>query len=258
MNLPEPKPLHCRPCAFEALAEELEALDTTRGLLRCAVAVSMHQLDDADADEVEGQIDALAGSVTDRVHGGNPRALLAHAHAVLFEEARFTGNKADYYSPFNSYLPRILKTRKGLPISLALLYKCVLETVGLRVRGINAPGHFLAGVCDAPTPAPGKTAGSGRDDQTPGGGVESSGGGGWLLIDPFHGGTVLSREEAFTRIEEIAGGSVVRDDALLRPATHAEWLTRLIQNLVTAFDRIDRPDDVAAMLEMRSLVESVR
>lgn len=252
MNPSEPTPLHCHPRAFEALAEELDGIDTTRGLVRCAVAVSMHQLDTTDPDAVEGEIVTLASSISDRVNTDQPRALLAHAHAVLFDEARFAGNTADYYHPDNSYLPRVLETRQGLPITLVLLYKAVLETVGVRVLGINAPGHFLAGVRD--TPAPGSPGSPG----TPGTPNVAKPGASLLLIDPFHGGKMLSREEAFGRIEEIAGGSVVRDDALLRPATHTEWLIRLIQNLVTAFDKQDRRDDMAAMLEMRALVESIR
>ncbi len=240
MNPSEPTPLHCRPEAFEALAEELDGLDTTRGLLRCAVAVSMHRLPDADADEVERQIEQLAESVAERVRSDQPRALLAHAHEVLFDEARFAGNTTDYYHPFNSYMPKVLETKRGNPISLALLYKCVLESLGVRVLGINVPGHFLAGVVglqpDASHPLAAKP----------------------LLIDPFHHGRTLSREEAFARIEEIAGGSVLRDEALLRPATHVEWITRLIQNLVAAFDRLGKRDDMAAMLELRALVESIR
>ncbi len=242
MNPSEPTPLHCRPYAFEALAAELEGIDTTRGLVRCAVAVAMHQLDDADPDAVEAQIITLATSIRDRVNTDQPRALLAHAHAVLFDEARFAGNTDDYYHPDNSYLPRVLETRQGLPITLVLLYKAVLETLGLRVVGINAPGHFLAGVQDAEN-GPADPAGSPKAVR--------------LLIDPFHGGKMLSREEAFARIEEIAGGMVARDDALLRPATHTQWLIRLIQNLVTAFDKLGRRDDMNAMLELRSLVESI-
>jgi regulator of sirC expression with transglutaminase-like and TPR domain len=243
MNHPEPTPLHCRHVAFETLVQQLEALDTTRGLLRCAVAVSMHELDGVDGDEIEAQIDALAGTITDRVCSGDPRALLAHAHAVLFDEARFLGNTKNYDDPANSYLPRVLTTRRGLPITLTLLYKCVLETVGLRVVGINAPGHFLAGVIHPElSPRP-------QDDQEkrpP------------LLVDAFHGGRVLTRDEAFKKIEDIAGGAVARDDALLRPASHAHWLIRLIQNLAHAFEKRQQRDDRAAMLELRTLVETVR
>lgn len=232
----DPTPLHCRAEAFEALADELDALDTTRGLLRCAVAVSMHQLDDARPDAVEEAVDELASSVCERMTSDSVRAAIAHAHEVLFEEARFGGNNEDYYNPHNSYPSSVLKTRSGLPISLVLIYKCVLEQLGVSVMGINAPGHFLAGVLD-----PGQ------------GGTKRS----LMLIDPFHGGRLLTRDEAFDRIEDVAGGAVIRDDSLLRPASHRDWLVRMIQNLVGSFDRLGRRDDMAAMLELRALVESV-
>lgn len=236
MNPIEHTPLHCRPEAFDALAGELDALDTTRGLLRCATAVAMHQMPDATFIRVEEQIEQLAETVAARMQSSHPSAVLAHAHDVLFDEARFTGNAKDYYNPANSYLPQVLTERQGLPITLVLVYKGVLEMLGVRVLGINAPGHFLAGVLDRPQDPKARP----------------------LLIDPFHAGRMLSREEAYARIEDIAGGAVVRDDALLRPASHAQWLTRLIQNLVSAFDKLGRRDDMAAMLELRTLVDSVR
>jgi regulator of sirC expression with transglutaminase-like and TPR domain len=226
-----PPPLHCRPEAFTALAHELEALHTTRGLVRCAVAVSMHALTDTDPDAVERQIDELSATVAERVTNPQPRALLAHAHAVLFDEAEFRGNTKDYYSPDNSFLSRILETRQGLPITLTLLYKAVLENLGLKVSGINAPGHFLAGLVE--------------DDGRPP-----------LLIDPFERGRMMTRDEAFARIEQVAGGAVARDERLLRPATHPQWLGRILQNLVNAYDRLNRPADRAAMTELHSLLES--
>ncbi len=242
MMPPEFTPLYCRPEAFDTLARELDAVDTTRGLLRCATAVSMQQLTSVSLEEVEAEIDALAGSIRERVHSDDPRALLAHAHAVLFEEARFIGNTEDYYHPTNSYLSRILITRRGLPITLVLLYKCVLESIGIKVRGINAPGHFLAGVVEPALMTTPPEAGNPRP----------------LLVDPFDGGRVLTRDEAFRRIEQIAGGGIPRDDALLRAASHTDWLIRIIHNLAGAFERLDQRNDMAAMLEMRSLVESVR
>lgn len=250
MNLPEPTPLHCRPDAFEALAVELEALDTTRGLLRCAVAVSMHQLDNVSMADVEAEIDALAESIAERVQGHEPRALLAHAHAVLFDEAGFVGNTENYYHPFNSYLPKILKSRQGLPITLTLLYKCVLESLGLRVWGINMPGHFLAGVRDGAAALQPQST----NPEGPAGESQPA----MMLIDPFDGGKMLSRDDAFSRIEKIAGGAVARDEALLRPATHGQWLIRILQNLAGSFTQLNRRDDTAAMHELIGLVESVQ
>lgn len=234
-------PLHCRLDAFTALRDELADLETTDGLVRAVVAVAMHELDHDEADPllVATQIDDLADQVRGRVVSDNPRALLAHAHHVLFEEARFRGNLGDYDSPGNSYLPRVLKTRLGLPILLTLVYKAVLERLGIPTFGINAPGHFLAAV-------PAVTVGSItsiRDDLA--------------LIDPFCGGTLLTREEAIHRIAKAADGDLLLDENidLLPIATHKQWLIRILQNLHMGFDRRGQVDDSRAMSEMIWLVE---
>ena len=64
-------------------------------------------------------------------------AVLAHLHEVLFDEEGFAGNVDDYYNVANSYLPVVLETRRGIPISLTLLYKLVAERLGLPVQGVK-------------------------------------------------------------------------------------------------------------------------
>lgn len=235
MPMPMPSPVHCRGPAFDALAEQLDDLDTTAGLVRCAAAVAMHEIEGVEPMEVEAALAALADDVADRLQHPTPQAVLAHAHAVMFEQMRFRGNVRNYYDPRNSLLPAVLRRRVGLPVALALVYKAVVERLGLRVEGINAPGHFLVAVHAAEMTDHPERA---------------------MLVDPFHGGKVLSREEAYERIEEVAGGRVDRTDDLLQAATHQQWLLRLLQNLIGAFSRAERKEDAAAMLEMRALVES--
>lgn len=229
-------PLHCRIDAFTFLRDQLPDLHTTRGLVRSVVAVSMHELDDADPVKIEAELDDYAQQVLDRVVGADPRALLAHAHLLLFEEARFRGNLGDYDNPRNSYLSTVLRTRLGLPISLTLIYKAVLDRIGVPVVGINAPGHFLAGVAA-------ETTGLVNPAST------------IALIDPFAGGRLLTRKDALQRVANLAGPSLLLDGDLLAPATHKQWLLRLIRNLMAGFERRDQADDLAAMLEMSRLVE---
>jgi regulator of sirC expression with transglutaminase-like and TPR domain len=67
--------------------------------------------------------------------------LLAH---FLGGQLGFRGNTEDYYNPDNTLLPRVMTTRLGIPITLTLLYMLIGQRCGLRVEGINFPGHFLA------------------------------------------------------------------------------------------------------------------
>lgn len=235
------EPIYSRLDAFTALRDELADLETTDGLVRACVAVAMHELEDDEADPllVKVALDDLSDQIRGRVVGDDPRALVAHAHFVLFEEARFRGNLGDYDNPANSYLPRVLKTRLGLPILLCVVYKAVLERLGIPVVGINAPGHFLAAI---PAVAVG-SINSAADDLA--------------YIDPFCGGILLSREEAIQRIAKTANGDLLLDETtdLLAIATHKQWLTRILQNLHNGFDRRGQLEDSRAMAEMIGLIQ---
>jgi regulator of sirC expression with transglutaminase-like and TPR domain len=222
-------PQHCRPSAYSYLARQLPRLDTTAGLVHAAVAVSMHQLGDINIEQIDAELDRLARVVKVRVRTRQPRALVAHLHSALFDEAGFCGNTEDYYHPANSYLPKVLQTRRGLPVVLALIYRAVAERVGLVVHGVNSPGHFLAAVE-----------------------VEKE----LLLIDTFDRGRLLSRQEMCERIAQTAGHAMMTTDEPLPYATNRQWLARIILNLLGLFTRQGPPENVHAMREMLALVEA--
>jgi regulator of sirC expression with transglutaminase-like and TPR domain len=231
-------PAYCRPAAYAAFAAELPQLETTRGLFRAAFALAAHDRPTALVAEAETVVDNLADMVSRRVRSRTVEARLAHLHDVLFDVVGFRGNMDDFYSPANSYLPDVLHTRRGLPISLVLIYKCVGEGAGLTVHGINAPGHFLAAV---ETGASGP-ANPGRQQL--------------MYVDPFFGGNLLDEDEVFARIAETTGREVSKSRKLLARATGRQWIARMLVNLQAAFATLGRERDVFAMQELQALLES--
>jgi regulator of sirC expression with transglutaminase-like and TPR domain len=220
-------PLCCSSSAFKLLATQLSSLNSSKALLQGAVAISRHQLEGVSVKDTERQIKALADTIRSRVRGTQPQALLAHLHDVLFDEEGFAGNVDDYYNPINSYLPAVLENKRGLPITLCLLYKLVADRLGLDTWGIGLPGHFLIGM-DA---------------------SESL-----MLIDCFAGGRILTKDEAHEQMILQFGPEVEWTDEVLRPVTNRQWLTRMLQNLLNIFGSEDRYADVGAMLEMEMLL----
>ena len=89
----------------------------------------------------------------------------------LYDEQGFAGNRERYDDPRNSFLNEVLDRKTGIPISLAVIYLEVARRAGLRVDGVNFPGHFLLRT--------GKAAASDHSGEV-------------LIIDPFHGGARLS------------------------------------------------------------------
>lgn len=225
-------PMVCRMEAYQYFAAQLPHLNSDTGLFRAALALSMHALDDFKPEQVERQIDDLTarvvGNINVRCTGSQQSALLARLHEVLFVEEEFHGNEQDYYNPMNSFMPYVLATKSGIPISLSLLYKVVGSRAGLTIQGVNAPGHFLCRVF------------SDRH---------------WLWIDPYHGGRAFSREEAFDHIDAKVGRPQPRTDKTLAPATHQQWIGRMINNLQSLMVLGDCRTDLAAMTELHKLLD---
>jgi regulator of sirC expression with transglutaminase-like and TPR domain len=230
-------PAYCHPAAYAAFAGEMRRVETTAGLFRAAFAIARHEQPTADVTQAEAIVSDLSETVRRRVHSPNLDAKLAHLHDVLFEVVGFVGNVDDYYNPANSYLPDVLRTHRGLPITLALIYKCVAEGVGLVVRGINSPGHFLAAV-QTPTEASGTDTSSTK----------------WMYVDPFYGGGMLDREDVWRRVAEATGSENPPSPEWLAPATHRQWLARMLNNLQAVFAHAGRERDLYAMQELQDLL----
>ncbi|MEY2980652.1 MAG: hypothetical protein RL562_879 [Planctomycetota bacterium] len=224
--VPAPAPVHCRPEAWSLLQDQLERIETPEGLLGGALALALHAEPSLVPERVEIELDRITESIRVRLHSDDPRAAVAHAHAVLFDELGFRGDTDSYYDPANSSLPQVLARRRGLPITLCLLYKLVVEPLGLEVDGLNAPGHFLVAVRG---PAP-----FGR-----------------MIVDPFAAGRALGQSEALARVREISGTAF---DGPLPVATHRQWLQRMLRNLVGSYGTRNQSEDRAAMEELLALL----
>jgi regulator of sirC expression with transglutaminase-like and TPR domain len=229
-------PAYCRPAAYDAFAIEMPRVDSTTGLFRAAFAIARHEHPNANVDQAQAALAELADTIGRRVHSPNIDAKLAHLHDVLFDVVGFVGNVDDYYNPANSYLPEVLRTHRGLPITLVLVYKCVAERIGLEVRGINSPGHFLAAVR-------GNSAGSVGATESP-----------WMYIDPFYGGQVLYHDDVCRRITATTGRELFDPSLWLEPASHRQWLARMLNNLQATFAQMGRERDLYAMLELNELL----
>lgn len=228
-------PVCCTPAGFGLLAKISGSVDTSDALLQGAVAIAMHEMEGVDLAAIDATLQGYADTVRSRVRGRQPQALLAHLHNVLFEEEGFRGNTQDYYSSANSYLPAVIETKRGLPITLSLLYKLVADRLGLAAWGVGLPGHFLVGV-------------------EAGDALDKDGRPALMLVDPFASGRILTPDEAHDRIQEMFGAEAEWSDDMLRPASNRHWLTRILQNLLNVFGSANQFADVAAVLEMEMLL----
>lgn len=148
----------------------------------------------ARAAELSGQA-AAAWSDADAL-----RAL----STLLGEKYGLCGNEAAYLLAESSYLPEVIARKRGIPISLSVLYMAVASRAGIELQGVAAPQHFLT-----------------RFD-----GVE-----GPIFLDPFSGGRLMDRDECLRFLRELTNMPESELNPCLKPAGVRVIVIRMLNNL---------------------------
>src|SRR4249920_2114821 len=131
------------PTALEYFAS-LVADDASLSLVEAAAAIAQDEFPRLDTQAVLAEIDALAARLKGRFPADAvPVQRLRWLNRYFFQELGFAGNVNNYYDPRNSYLHVVLSSRRGIPITLAVLYIELATQIGLTARGVAFPGHFL-------------------------------------------------------------------------------------------------------------------
>ena len=122
----------------------LVAEDENLPLTEAAIAVAQHAYPDLDVQGALDQIDQWGNKLKQRITPDTPPIqrlqLLKH---FFYNELGFGPNPNDFYAPENSYLHQIIENRRGIPISLAILMMELGQQIGLNIRGVSFPNHFM-------------------------------------------------------------------------------------------------------------------
>jgi regulator of sirC expression with transglutaminase-like and TPR domain len=199
------------------LVEALVAASNAPGtsLAQAALVIARIEYPRLDAEQYVAMLDTMGESTRRAIERAadlsGDRSTLSCIRALnehLFEELHFVGNRDRYEDPRNSCLNEVLDRRTGIPITLSVVYMEIARRAGLQVDGINFPGHFLV--------------------RCPGAGVRGRGG---LIIDPFHGGAILSEPDCRVLLQRHVGTEVAFSKSLLAPTTRPQIIVRMLLNL---------------------------
>jgi regulator of sirC expression with transglutaminase-like and TPR domain len=125
----------------------LVSRDADFALFEAAVSLSQDDYPEVDVQTVLGEVDQLLARIQRRLpQDAGPLQKLRILNQFFFKDLGFGGNVNDYYDPDNSFISVLLRTRRGIPISLAVLWMELAQGLDLSVRGIGFPGHFMVKV----------------------------------------------------------------------------------------------------------------
>jgi regulator of sirC expression with transglutaminase-like and TPR domain len=211
-------------------------------LARACLQIAEDAYPGLDVDGYLGEIERFAGKLRARLapEASTEDRVIA-LNEFLFADLGFRGNTGNYYDPRNSYLNEVIDRRRGIPLTLSVLYMEIGRRIGLRLAGVSFPGHFL---------------------------VRLPMRGGTLVLDPFAGGAPVSGDELRERLKRVipraiegwkdaARGVAVSDlplEQFLEPASKRQILARMLRNLKGVYLEKDRPERLLQVLNRMVIV----
>ena len=211
----------------ESFRRAVERPEDEVDLGRAALAIAEGEYPQLDIEACVAKIDRLASAVSDCSRGEtDPYRLMASLNYVLFNQEGFQGNRDEYYDPKNSFLNDVIERKKGISITLAVLYMEVARRVGLTLHGVGFPGHFLVKY---------------PEDE--------------VIIDPFHRGEVRSLEELEGFVGELYKGAVSFRPEFLDPISKKQILKRMLNNLKMIYLKQGEPLKSLSVVERLVILE---
>ncbi len=182
--------------------------DLETGLFLLNRVVSAH----LQPEHLWPQLDAIARRCRDLIsEPATPFAKIKVINRVLFHELGFRGDVENYDDPMNSFIEPVLRRRKGIPITLCLIYILLARRLHLELDPIGMPGRFLIGCYLEPDP---------------------------FYIDAFERGTIRTESEVR---EILRSNQIFPENVYLMPTTTPEILCRCCRNLVRQYQSKNHP-----------------
>lgn len=129
---------------------------------------------------------------------------LAALKHILADQHGYHGDEETYDNIQNADLIDVIERRKGLPITLSILYIAVAQAQGWDVAGLNLPGHFV---------------------------VRMEMDGQRLIFDPFNRCAILNAPELRHLLKKTMGPDAELSSTYYDPVTARQVLIRLQNNV---------------------------
>ena len=190
---------------WQNFAREVKQKDTEIDLAKASLHYAQAEYSELDCDRYLNSLDLWADELANNLTPERyPLQVIKTINQYLFDRLGFTGNSQDYYNPENSYLNRAIDLKKGIPITLAVIYLEVAKRINFPMVGIGMPGHFLI-----------------RPDFTDVG----------IFVDAFNQGEILFPQDCEAKLSQLYQYPVKLEPHFLKPVSKRQILSRMLNNL---------------------------
>ncbi len=179
-------------------------------------------------EEYTSFLDSIAERIKPKIQQVSTEQACRITLAHIFKTEKFQPTNKDYFAPANSYFNRVLKRRRGIPISLAMVVLFVGRRLNLPFNGVNMPMHFLVSFMPEDAAEP-------------------------TYIDPFNDGAEVCLEQCIYFLKKCGIRPAKNHFA---PASPVEMLARTLRNLINSYEKRQDPFKTKEFKRLLDLVET--
>lgn len=198
-------------------------------LLDGLLIINKYQYPDKDDQEVINQLEEIKRDVwLELVYNMSAVERVRLLNNVMYNKYNFRGNTKNYHDPDNSFISRVLETKKGNPILLASVYSILAQRLDMPVQGVNLPKHFILAYLD-------EDAGNEKEVL--------------FYINAFNRGQIFGKHDVFAFLKQL---NLPNDRQFFEPCSNLAIITRVLRNLISSYSQHGATDKV---MEIQRLLD---
>ncbi|MFT7611970.1 MAG: regulator of sirC expression with transglutaminase-like and TPR domain [Parvicellaceae bacterium] len=209
-------------------------------LLEGALIINRYQYPDLDAESIREKIGQIRQDIWIELNE-NLTAFeeIRVFNYILFDVHGFSGNKKNYHAPQNSYISTVLDSKKGNPLSLAILYCILAQQLDIPIFGVNLPSHFVLAYQDKNNI---------MDFVEP----DAKNNGVLFYVNPFSRGTIFNRTEIEQFLDQL---KLDQNADFFEPCNNIAIVKRILSNLIYSYEKLGYADKVEELKELQNALE---
>ncbi len=147
---------------------------------------------------------------------------------ILFREYGLSGNTTNYHDPQNSFIHKVLESKRGNPISLSCIYSIIAQQLDIPIYGINLPKHFITAYVEDLNQPP------------------------LFYINPFNRGQIMHENDIYSFLKQL---DLPLSEEYTMPCTNKAIIKRVLRNLITAYDNMGSPQKKEEIDTLLKIIE---
>lgn len=234
---------------IETLIQKLQFSNTTHSLekwkseesdnlLKGACLIAQYQYPEITYDDLDKYIEKIKRDTWIELRDNfTPLEQINVLNHIFFQVHKFSRNTVNFFAPQNSYINLVLESKKGNPISLAILYKSIANRLDIPLFGVNLPKNFILAYLD-------KSSKNIDNEEIEHADI-------LFYVNPFNRGAVLSQKDILFFLKQ---QQIEKKDEYFFPCNNQTTIIRLIDSLIFAYNKLGYPEKIKELKALRKIL----